>query len=268
MISVIIPTWNRANKIKKAIKSVQNQTYKDLEILVCDDGSNDNTKEIIKELQKKDQRIKWISGIHSGKPATPRNRGIRKIQGEWIAFLDSDDEWLPKKLEKQLRIMKKTNLKASSTNAFRFIPFKKEKKIYNTFKKQKISFTDLIKRNEIITSSVFLHKTLFKNDYYFPENKFLKIGENYFLWLKIATQTDFAYLEEPLLTYIDDPKNSVRGLSSENDLIKRRRILFYFFVWSIKNKIKINYLILTLKELFINYFNITKFNLKKIIKRK
>ena len=92
-VSVIIPTYNRAHLVGRAIKSVLNQTYRDFEIIVVDDGSTDNTKDIIKEFQKKDKRIKYIPYEKNKGGSAARNTGIKAAKGEYIAFLDSDDEW-------------------------------------------------------------------------------------------------------------------------------------------------------------------------------
>src|SRR5262245_1813867 len=99
-ISVIIPTWNRAQSVKRAISSALRQTHPPHEILVCDDGSTDNTEEVVRAMG--DSRVRWIAGPHAGCPAVPRNRGIAASKGDWIAFLDSDDAWLPEKLEAQI----------------------------------------------------------------------------------------------------------------------------------------------------------------------
>jgi len=100
-VSVIIPTYNRAHLVGRSIQSVINQTYQDFEIIVVDDGSTDNTEDIIKEFQKKDKRIKHIKHNKNKGGSAARNTGIRAARGEYIAFLDSDDEWMPTKLEKQ-----------------------------------------------------------------------------------------------------------------------------------------------------------------------
>lgn len=98
-ISVIIPTWNRAETLGKAISSALNQTFPPFEIVVCGvDGSPD--QEIFNLIN--DPRMRWIEGGRDGLASIPRNRGIKASRGEWLAFLDSDDEWLPDKLEKQL----------------------------------------------------------------------------------------------------------------------------------------------------------------------
>ena len=101
MVSVIVPTFNRAHMIGRAIRSVLNQTYGDFEIIVVDDGSADNTEEVVAAFE--DERVRYIRlEENSGTSAAPRNAGIKAARGDYIALLDSDDEWLPQKLEKQI----------------------------------------------------------------------------------------------------------------------------------------------------------------------
>jgi glycosyltransferase involved in cell wall biosynthesis len=102
-VSIIVPTYNRAHLIGRAIQSVLNQTYQDFELIVVDDGSADNTEEVVKEFQKKDERIIYIRQEKNKGAAAARNTGIKAAKGEYIAFQDSDDEWLPEKLEKQMK---------------------------------------------------------------------------------------------------------------------------------------------------------------------
>ena len=97
-VSVIIPTFNRKHTLKRAIDSVLKQTYNIFELIIVDDGSNDGTGEWI---SKKYPKIQYIYQSNSG-VGSARNRGIHSSKGSWIAFLDSDDQWLPKKLEEQL----------------------------------------------------------------------------------------------------------------------------------------------------------------------
>ena len=98
-ISIIIPTYNRGYTILKSIKSVLNQTYKNFEILIIDDGSNDNTKDLILNLE--DSRIKYIKLKNNKGASFARNIGIQKASGKYISFLDSDDIYRQDKLEKQ-----------------------------------------------------------------------------------------------------------------------------------------------------------------------
>jgi len=100
-VSVIITTYNRAHFVYEAIKSVLNQTFKDLEIIVVDDGSTDNTRQV---LEKHNSCISYIYKQNKGR-AEARNTGIKVAEGEYIAFLDDDDVWLPRKLEKQVNFL-------------------------------------------------------------------------------------------------------------------------------------------------------------------
>lgn len=102
-VSVIIPTYNRAHLVGRAIRSVLNQTYQDFEIIVVDDGSTDKTEEVVKSFN--DPRIRYIRHEQNRGGSAARNTGIRTARGGVIAFLDSDDEWLPEKLAKQVQKM-------------------------------------------------------------------------------------------------------------------------------------------------------------------
>jgi glycosyltransferase involved in cell wall biosynthesis len=102
-VSVIIPTFNRCELLKLTLRSVQAQTFKDLEIIIVDDGSKDNTREVIEQLQNIDRRIVYIYQENRGLPSA-RNTGIKNSHGKYIAFLDSDDLWKLEKIEKQLLI--------------------------------------------------------------------------------------------------------------------------------------------------------------------
>lgn len=99
MVSVIIPTFNRAGLIEKCVDSILSQTYKDIEVIIVDDGSTDNTREVVERM--KDPRIYYYYQDNKGACAA-RNHGIEVSQGEYIAFQDSDDEWSPNKIERQM----------------------------------------------------------------------------------------------------------------------------------------------------------------------
>ena len=105
-ISVIIPTYNRSDYVHLAIQSVLHQTYQDLEIIVCDDGSTDNTVEVVKSFQNSSGPSVLLEALpHNLGVSAARNRAIHLAQGEFIAFLDSDDSWKPAKLEKQISFL-------------------------------------------------------------------------------------------------------------------------------------------------------------------
>lgn len=102
VVSVVIPTYNRANTITDSIRSVLNQTYRTLEVIIVDDGSTDNTEEIVKSIP--DLRVVYVKQENAGACAA-RNTGISRARGEYIAFHDSDDTWMPEKLEREMDAM-------------------------------------------------------------------------------------------------------------------------------------------------------------------
>lgn len=104
LVSIIMPSWNTGKFIAESIRSVLNQTYINFELIIVDDCSTDNTDKIVNEFLK-DKRIKYFKNEKNSGAAITRNKAIREAKGEWIAFLDSDDIWLPQKLEKQIKFM-------------------------------------------------------------------------------------------------------------------------------------------------------------------
>ena len=231
-VSVIIPIYNRADLLPRAMSSVLNQTFQDFELIIVDDGSTDNTKQVVEEFQKKDKRIKYIWQENSGGPAKPRNIGIKDSQGEYIAFLDSDDDWLPEKLEKQLEIFEKnrqTNLGFVGCNAL----IVKEDKIqeYKTPKYKNI--LPKILENDFIwsCSSVIIKKLVLDKVGFFDEN--LKIGDDWDMWIRIIIYDySFDFVDEPLFKYYihsentSAPKN-IKKMVVENNYILEKYKKYY-----------------------------------------
>ena len=108
LVSIITPCYNGAKYISETIESVLSQTYKDYEMIIVNDGSKDNSEEIINEYLKKDSRIKYIKQANAG-AAAARNNGIRNAEGQYIALLDADDVWHNDFLEKQIKFLKDNN---------------------------------------------------------------------------------------------------------------------------------------------------------------
>jgi glycosyltransferase involved in cell wall biosynthesis len=233
-ISVIIPTWNRSSFLLDAINSVLNQSTPVFEILVCDDGSTDSSEQLVNSI--KDPRVRWIPGVHSGLPAVPRNRGIAAAKGEWIAFLDSDDVWFKRKIEVQLNYANSSGALALSTNAI--INNVKDNLIKqfcdDTKSIERIKFSNLAVDNKIINSSVLIHKSLLDRIGCFSEKKSLRAIEDYDLWLRATTFTDFLYIPEPLIQYTDNIESSIRlgGVSHSRQKIL---ILRSYSVWILKS---------------------------------
>ena len=212
-ISVVIPNYNRATLLINAIKSALTQTYPILEILVCDDGSTDNSKELVENLNN--PKVKWIDCGKNGRPAIPRNIGINQSNGNWIAFLDNDDEWLSTKIYEQVKLIQNTNYLAVSSNAYNINNANNNKNLLLKYTNPEITFTDLIKENNIICSSVLINKQLLIDNRFFPEAIEFKAIEDYVLWLCLSSKINFAYIDKPLLNYLNDSQNSIRKNNSD-----------------------------------------------------
>lgn len=115
LVSIIMPSYNTAKYIAAAIVSVQNQTYTNWELVIVDDSSTDNTDEVIAPFLQ-DKRIRYLKNEKNSGAAVSRNRALREAKGKWIAFLDSDDLWMPEKLEKQIAFMEKNGYHFSYTD--------------------------------------------------------------------------------------------------------------------------------------------------------
>ena len=192
-ISIIIPTYNRKSFLIHAIDSVLNQTYQNLELIIIDDGSSDKSVEYIK---KKYSNIKIYKQSNKGVSAA-RNKGIKLSSNSWLAFLDSDDRWHPKKLEKQISyLIKNTKYKICHTDE---IWIKKGIKI-NQHKKHKkyggFIFDKCLDLCRISPSSVMIHTDVFNKIGLFNEK--LPVCEDYDLWLRIAAEFPVLYLNEKL----------------------------------------------------------------------
>ena len=116
LVSVIVPAYNCEKFIGETIASVLAQTYQNWEMIIVDDCSSDNTREIILDSAKKDSRIKYYFLQNNSGAAVARNTAMEQAEGEYMAFLDSDDVWLPEKLEKQLNFMRDNNVAFSATS--------------------------------------------------------------------------------------------------------------------------------------------------------
>ncbi len=114
LVSIIMPSYNTGKFIQETINSVKNQTYNNWELIIVDDGSTDNTDEVVRAI--KDDRIKYIKNKVNKGAAISRNIALREAKGKWIAFLDSDDLWKEDKLEKQIKFMEDNNYYFSYTN--------------------------------------------------------------------------------------------------------------------------------------------------------
>ncbi len=220
-VSVIIPTYNRAHLIERAIQTVLSQTYQDLEIIVVDDGSSDNTEEVVMTL--KDERIRYIRHEENKGAPAARNTGIQAAKGDYIAFQDSDDEWLPQKLEKQMKVFETVSAKVGVVYTG-FLRIENDKKEYIPYlwvtKKEGDIHKELLKGSFITTPAILVRKECFKKAGMFDER--LPRLQDWELVLRLSKYYDFKFIDEPLLKspYMTDSISS-----SEKARIKALKLI-------------------------------------------
>ena len=195
MVSVIIPTFNRSEKVVRAVSSVLNQDFRDFEVIVVDDGSIDNTHEA---LSKYMSAIKYIRQSENMGVSAARNRGIKSSIAPWIAFLDSDDYWLTEKLSVQIEyIDQNPNTVACQTeeiwikNGRRVNPKKRHKKPSGNI------FTQSLKLCLVSPSSVIIKRSLFEDVGLFDET--LPVAEDFDLWLRISCRHPIHLIDKGLV---------------------------------------------------------------------
>lgn len=205
IVSVIIAVYNGELTLAGTINSLLSQTYKNLEIILVDDGSTDNSAAVIKGFN--DERIKYFFQKNTGSPVAPRNKGIKESSGKFIAFCDQDDVWYPEKLEKQLETYQKCENKKSIGIIITSANLIDEKgKIINQnptpfegFLSQKEAFKKLLGGDFITACSVLVPKKIINEIGFLDEA--LKGVDDYDLWLRITQKYGILAISEPLCAW-------------------------------------------------------------------
>lgn len=219
MVSIITPAFNSDKYIAETIRSVQDQTYQNWEMIIVDDCSTDKTAEIISSFQENDHRIKYFYNPTNKGSALSRNIALQKAKGRWIAFLDSDDLWHKDKLEKQIEFMTKNDFHFSYTNYCEIDENSKENGI-------------LISGPKIITDKLMtaycwpgcLTVMYNAHEIGLMQSVDIKINEEYSLWIKISKSFNCYLLEENLAKY----RRHSKSLTSQSylKLIKWHYLMF------------------------------------------
>lgn len=197
LVSIIIPLYNRENTIQRSVDSILNQTYTNIEVIIVDDGSTDKSVDMLKKYAD-DSRVKvFYQGENKGANAA-RNRGIREAKGEYIAFQDSDDEWLSYKLEKQIPYMINNGCLASFSSFRRHygqdvqvIP-----EINGSLDSESLR-TRLRKGNVVSTPTLIIHKQIVDKVGMFDEA--MPRLQDYEFVIRVIKQFDVCYINEPLV---------------------------------------------------------------------
>jgi len=195
MVSVIIPTYNRACVLKRAVDSVLRQSYRDLELIIVDDGSQDRTAELVSFIH--DDRLRYLVQQNRG-AANARNQGVWASKGEWISFLDSDDAWLPGKLQRQIAsLAADPRYRVNYTNE---IWIRNGVRVNQRKKHRKFGgwiYPFCLPLCLISPSSALLHRSIFESEKGFDES--YPVCEDYELWLRLTARYPVQFLDEPLI---------------------------------------------------------------------
>lgn len=227
LVSVVIPTYNRGDLLVETINSVIKQTYKNIEIIVVDDGSTDNTEEIVSRLGYR--QVRFFKIPHYGFPAPVRNYGIREARGSYIALLDSDDLWKTRKLELQMKefeadpelILVSSDMEYIGEESTRILNLKRNKRMY---------FHDLLRRNLILNSTVIFRKDVTQTIGFIDENPDLKSVEDYDYWLRILKQFDGkSLILDKIYAQYRVHENNISGVTRPLSLLIEFRKLLVIF---------------------------------------
>ncbi len=197
-ISVVISTFERPDACERALRSVLEQDAQPLEVLICDNGSSDDTAARLGAWEQRHEQVRYLrTPTNSGTPATTRNLGIEHAQGAWVAFLDDDDTWLSQKLTRQLAVIAAGGADVIATNALR-----SDGSVYfeNAPDASVPRIRDLLLTNPVITSTVLVRRSLAG----FPDARWMRGIEDYAAWLSLADAgARFVVLGEALVRYQD-----------------------------------------------------------------
>jgi len=245
MVSVIIPTFNRGYIVAEAIESVLSQTYRDFEIIVVDDGSTDNTREVLEPYR---DRIRYFYQENKG-VAGARNKGIEESRGAFIAFLDSDDIWLPEKLERQRQLFDHCpELGLVYTRFWRVYYGGQKKKLEpkDKYLKKGYIYPQVLFTYLIWAGSVMARKDCFNRVGRF--NTSLPLVQDRDMWLRIAREFKISFVNEPLVinriqkdTVWASTSDTQRPMPEKEEMIRvayrrftRREKIRYFLTYRFK----------------------------------
>jgi teichuronic acid biosynthesis glycosyltransferase TuaG len=242
LVSVIIPYFKKKEFILNCINSILKQTYKNFEIIIINDECSNDSRLILKEIANKDCRIRVINNKNNLGPGLSRNVGIKKSNGEFLAFIDADDEWRRNKLNSQVHFMKKKKILFTHTSYF---IINNQNKLIGKFSVKKfIKYNDLINSCDIGLSTVMVSSKI-KKEINFCS---LKTKEDYVLWLKLS--------KKYTLYGINSFYTKWRNLSSSISSSIYRRIIDAFYVYYFFEKFSL------IKSIYL-VLNLSLFSIKK-----
>jgi glycosyltransferase involved in cell wall biosynthesis len=248
LFSIILPTFNRGHMIHLAIESVLNQTYKDWELIIVDDGSTDNTKDVISKFIEKDNRIKYLHQKNKERSAA-RNKGIEEAKGHWICFLDSDDIYHTNHLEEFKNLInQKDSKRGLYFSGLSYGKYSEDFEEYDLTHKNNIEFIFL---NTIGTPRACVHKSILLKHQF---NEKIRIGEDRELWSRILKKNALYFHSKKTFIEVEHFKRSI-NLGTELENLKTLNLILKSNKKSIRKTVKN-------KVLSNAYFKISKSKIK------
>ena len=236
--SVVIPAYNRERELVKCLDSVLEQTYKEFEVIVVDNGSTDGTKELIENYIKLDKRVKYFWQENSGSPAGSRNAGIKNSSNEWIAFLDSDDYWYKTKLQEVATVLNNANKNIIAVSHY------EDKEVNGVYTDTLEHGNDLLPMpysqllyngNSLSTSAMTVRKDKLLELNMFDEREDYFAVEDYDLWMRLAKLGEFVYIKKALGVFCISDSNMSANVELINNNLKT---LLFNHIDNLNNKNK------------------------------
>lgn len=220
LVTVVIPTYNRAHMLPRALESVLAQTFEAFEVLVVDDGSTDDTVALMAEYEARDERVRYLVQPRNAGVSAARNRGLHEARGEFIAFLDSDDEWLPTKLECQLSRFKALPHGVGLLYGGVEDVGPRGVRTVHVPEYRGDLFQMLLRRNVIHgTSGVMIRRAAAERAGFFDEK--IPAIEDWEYWLRVLSHFDVDFVAEPLTRYHDPHGVERKSLNTGENLDAR-----------------------------------------------
>jgi len=229
IVSIIIPTFNRAGMIHRAIESIKLQTFNDWELIVVDDASTDSTEEIIQTYMRDDQRIRYIKHEKNQGGSAARNTGIKNSKGSYIALLDDDDRWYPEKLRLQYDYLQNYPETGLVYSGFCYVDYETDKIIKSVRPRYQGNVSSIILKNNIIGSPTpLIRNECFQRAGLFDEK--LSSCQDWDMWIRISQYCSFAYVKECLAEVTMHGRQISSDLSSKIDSRKKLLDKYFYFI--------------------------------------
>jgi glycosyltransferase involved in cell wall biosynthesis len=247
-VDVVIPNYNRIGDLERALTSIRNQEYI-ARIIIVDDGSNIETQNYYSNLTSTHPKVEVLIYPHTGDPGYLRKVGVAHSTSQWIAFLDSDDEWLEGKIQTQLEFALRHKLVCVCSNAWNIKAKPPKKRYFDSSRNQFLTFKGLLSSNKIVTSTLIAKRELLESIDYFAHGIEVMNSEDYATWLRILTKCNIGFLDIPLINYYSSETSFSRNVTDDVN----SKAISDFTKWLSSNKKKNLFKKCQIRAVILNY---------------